>query len=120
MRRREFVAGLAGAAAWPFGARAQQFAMPVIGFLRSTSLSNVTHLVSAFGQGLSETGMIQGEHVSIELHSAEGDPDQLRILAAELIRRPVAVIVGNSIAALAAKAETRAVPIVFAGGGDPV
>src|SRR6266852_5825554 len=91
MRRREFIKLLGGAAAvWPLSARAQQPAMPVIGFLRSTSLANATHLVTAFGQGLKEAGFVEGQNVTVEYHSAEGQPDRLWALVAELIRRPVA------------------------------
>ena len=121
MRRREFITFLGGAAvAGPFAARAQQPVMPLLGFLRSTSLANTTYLVTAFRQGLKETGFIEGQNVAVEYHSAEGHPDRLRALAADLIRRPVAVIAANGIAALAAKAATTTVPIVFATGGDPV
>jgi putative ABC transport system substrate-binding protein len=125
MDRRDFISLLGGAAAtspfhWMPPARAQQPALPVIGFLRSTSLANATNLVSAFRQGLKEAGFIEGQNVAVEYHSAEGQPDRLRALVADLIRRPVAVIVGNSLSALPAKAATTTVPIVFAGGGDPV
>ena len=90
--------------------------MPVIGFLRSTSLADATHLVTAFRQGLKEAGFVEGQNVAIEYRSADNHLDRLPALVAELIRRPVAVIVGNNLAALAAKAATTTVPIVFATG----
>jgi putative tryptophan/tyrosine transport system substrate-binding protein len=121
MKRREFIALLGGAAAtWPVVARAQQPVMPVIGFLRSTSLANATHLVTAFRQGLKEAAFVEGQNVAIEFRSAEDDPDRLPALVADLISRRVAVIVGNNNAALAAKSATTTVPIVFTTGGDPV
>jgi putative tryptophan/tyrosine transport system substrate-binding protein len=119
MRRRAFIAGLGGAAILPFAAHAQQ-AMPVIGFLRSTSLADSTHLVTAFRQGLKEAGFAEGQSVAIEFRSAADQLDRLPTLVAELIRRPVAVIVGNLPSALAAKAATTTVPIVFTTGSDPV
>jgi putative ABC transport system substrate-binding protein len=121
MHRREFIGLLGGAAvAWPRAVRAQQGAVPLIGFLRSTSLTNAAHLVTAFHQGLKEIGYIDGHNVAVEFHSAEGRPDRLAALVADLIRRPVALIVANTIAAVAAKAATNTVPIVFATGSDPV
>jgi putative tryptophan/tyrosine transport system substrate-binding protein len=121
MRRREFITLLGGAAvAWPLAARGQQPGMPVVGFLRSASLADATHLVDAFRQGLKEIGYIEGRNVAIEYRSADNDPDRLRALAMDFARRPVAVIVGNVLAAIAAKAVTSTVPIVFATGTDPV
>jgi putative ABC transport system substrate-binding protein len=120
VKRREFITLLGVAAGWPIAAQAQQRAIPVIGFLRSNSLADATHLVTAFGQGLTETGHIEGQNVSVKYHAAENQPYRLQALVAELIRRPVAVMVGNAIAALAAKAATTTVPIVFTTGADPV
>jgi putative ABC transport system substrate-binding protein len=118
--RRQFIAGLAGAATWPLAARAQQSATPVVGFLRSTSLANAAHIVTAFRQGLKETGYVEGQNVEIEYRSAEDHHDQLPALVGDLIRRQIILIVANHNAALAAKRTTTTVPIIFATGGDPI
>ncbi len=121
MRRRNFIKAIAGsAAAWPLGTRAQQPIMPLIGFLRSTSPSDSLPLVIAFRDGLKESGFVEGQNVAIEFRYAEDRNERLPALAAELIHNPVAVIVGNSLAAIAAVAATTKVPIVFVTGTDPV
>jgi putative ABC transport system substrate-binding protein len=120
MRRRAFITLLGGAATWPLAARAQQPTMPVIGFLRSAPLAGSTHLVAALRQGLKEMGFVEGQNVAVEYRYADNQLNRLPTLVADLIRRPVAVLVCNNYAALAAKAENTMVPIVFASGTDPV
>jgi putative ABC transport system substrate-binding protein len=121
MKRRDFITLVGGAAvAWPLGARAQQPAMPVVGFVRSTSLAPFQNLVVAFGDGLKEAGFVAGQNVAIEYRYAENQRDRLPALVAELLGIPVAVLVVNSGAAAAAKAATTTVPIVLVAGADPV
>jgi ABC-type uncharacterized transport system substrate-binding protein len=121
VRRREFITLAGGAAAaWPLAVHAQQPTMPVIGFLRSTSLAASTPMIAGFRQGLTAAGFNEGQNVAIEYRYADNQLERLPGLVAELIRLPVAVIVANLNAALAAKAATTTVPIVFATGSDPV
>jgi putative ABC transport system substrate-binding protein len=117
--RREFIAGL-GAAAWPFAARAQQ--LPIIGFLHAATIESYIPNAAGFAEGLREAGFVEAQNLAIEYRFANGQPDQLAPLAADLVRRPVALIVvgDGARAALAAKAATASLPIVFVLGSDPV
>ena len=120
MRRREVITLLGGAAAtWPLAALAQRPAMPVVGFMRSTSLTPFESLATAFRQGLNETGFVEGRNVAVEYRYADNQEDRLPALVAELTRRSVAVMVANNASALAAIPITT-VTIVFVTGGDPV
>jgi putative ABC transport system substrate-binding protein len=120
MRRREFIAGL-GAAVWPLGARAQQLGLPVVGFLIGASPDGYRPILSAFRQGLQESGFVEGRNVAIEYRWADGHYDRLPSLAVELVRRPVDVIVAGGLPSTSvAKAATSTIPIVFSSAGDPV
>jgi putative ABC transport system substrate-binding protein len=122
VKRREFIAGLGGAAAsWPLPARAQQSAQPIIGFLSPRSAADTQHLAGAFRQGLKAAGFVEGHNVAIEYRWAEGQLDRVPAMLSDLIRRHVALIfAAGSGEALVAKSATRTIPIVFAGGSDPV
>ena len=120
MRRRDFLGLVSGAAAWPVSALAQQSAMPVIGFLRVTSAADAANLVTAFRQGLTGAGFVEGQNIAIEYRFADGQLDRFPGLVADLIRRQIAVIVGHGQPALIAKAATTTTPIVFVAGDDPV
>jgi len=122
MRRREFITLLGGAVACPVAARAQQPAMPVIGYLSSRSPDDTAHLVAAFRRGLDENGFVEGQNVTIEYRWALGQYDRLPAMASELVRRSVTVLTttGGEPSTFAAKAATSTIPIVFTTGDDPV
>jgi putative tryptophan/tyrosine transport system substrate-binding protein len=120
IKRREFIAGLGGAAAWPLAASGQQPTVPMVGFLNSGSPGGYAPMVAAFRQGLKETGYVEGQNVAIVFRWADGQYDRAPAMAEELVRRQVAVIVANTPGAMAVKAATTTIPIVFTTAADPV
>src|SRR6201987_3224 len=120
MRRRDFIASVGAAAAWPLAARAQQGSLPVVGFLNGQTAAGFVHLTAAFLAGLGEGGFTEGRNVAIEYRWANADGQQMRTLAEELIALRVAVLVATGGAHLAAKAATASVPIVCSLGSDPI
>jgi ABC-type uncharacterized transport system substrate-binding protein len=122
MKRREFITLLGGTVAWPLSAHAQQRAIPVIGLLSTRSPAVDTPFIAVIRQGLNETGLVEGQNVALDYRWADGQYDRLAGLAADLVRQQVTVIVamGGDLPALAAKAATATIPIVFAIGIDPI
>src|ERR1700750_2538523 len=120
MRRREFIALLGGASAWPVAARAQQPAVPLIGFLNSASADGYASMANAFKRGLRETGYIEGQNVAIEYRWGDNQNNRLPALAADLVSHHATVIFANSPSVPAAKAATDTIPIIFMTGDDPV
>jgi putative ABC transport system substrate-binding protein len=120
MRRRDFIKGIVVSAAWPLKARAERSTLPIVGLLRSEPITDQSDLAREFRAGLKEAGFVDGENVAVEIRSVEGQVGNLPGLVADMIRKPVAVIVGNIAPAQVAKTATTTVPIVFVVGNDPV